>query len=173
MKKSQLTQLIREEIQKVMSEASIPNRPSKAMDYKELWELNLKRSTLSSAEYQEAKKLKDFKAEDWKWDAKQDLYVKVMKEGNLEEVIIPDNIKKFAQRKGVTNIVNQVAGWAKKIGKSIVGGTAIGKNYSTLILDLTHHGGEVRINLDTEQITVNDEEVETYEEFAAAIQSAM
>ena len=108
MKKSQLTQLIREEIQKVMSEASIPS-----------------------------------------------------------------NVTAFAKQRHVLPLVNQVAGWAKKIGKSIVGGTAIGKNYSTLILDLTHHGGEVRINLDTEQITVNDEEVETYEEFAAAIQSAM
>jgi hypothetical protein len=40
---------------------SIPNRKSKAMDYKELWEVNLKKSKLSPKEYQEAKKLKDFK----------------------------------------------------------------------------------------------------------------
>jgi hypothetical protein len=148
---------------------SIPNRPSKAMDYKELWELNLKRSTLSSAEYQEAKKLKDFKAEDWKWDAKQDLYVKVMKEGNLEEVIIPDNIKKFAQRKGVSNIVSQVARWAEKAGKRVVGGTAIGKDYSTLILDLTYQGGEIRINTDTNDIEVKGEEVDNYNSFVRAL----
>ena len=38
--------------------------------------VNLKGDTLSSAKYQEAKKLKSFKKEDWKWDSKQDLYVK-------------------------------------------------------------------------------------------------
>jgi len=37
----------------------------------------LKQSKLSSAEYQEVKKLKDFKASDWKWNADEDLYTKV------------------------------------------------------------------------------------------------
>jgi len=39
--------------------------------------VNLKASKLSSAEYQKAKKLKDFKASDWKWNADEDLYTKV------------------------------------------------------------------------------------------------
>jgi hypothetical protein len=253
---------------------SIPNRKSKAMDYKELWEIvNLKKSKLSSKEYQEAKKLKDFKAEDWKWDAKQDLYIKVMNEEytptstnvdelarveellaqanrdksysvmtayenriailrfivflekklgkqlpvlkfgrnfgeylkkelgytgpikqnrtgaianfktisdtilnnqsqmneeNLEEAYVPENIKKFAQRKGVTNIVNQVSRWAEKAGMKIVGGTAIGKNYDTLILDLTYQGGEVRINCENESIEVNGEPVDDYTSFLSA-----
>jgi hypothetical protein len=43
--------------------------------------VNLKQSKLSSAEYQQAKKLKDFKASDWKWNASEDLYTKVVKEG--------------------------------------------------------------------------------------------
>jgi hypothetical protein len=43
-------------------------------------EVNLKASKLSSAEYQKAKKLKDFKASDWKWNADEDLYTKVVKE---------------------------------------------------------------------------------------------
>jgi hypothetical protein len=106
---------------------SIPNRPSKAMDYKELWE------------------------------------------DNLEEVIIPDNIKKFAQRKGVTNIVNQVARWAEKAGYNVVGGTAIGKDYSTLILDLTYQGSEVYINTDTNTIEVKGEEVDNYNSFVRAL----
>ena len=38
---------------------------------------NLKQSHLSSAEYQKAKKLKDFKASGWKWNSKSDLYDKV------------------------------------------------------------------------------------------------
>ena len=36
----------------------------------------LKQSKLSSKEYQDAKKLKDFKAADWKWNKDEDLYVK-------------------------------------------------------------------------------------------------
>jgi hypothetical protein len=43
-------------------------------------EVNLKQSKLSSAEYQQAKKLKSFKASDWKWNADEDLYTKVVKE---------------------------------------------------------------------------------------------
>jgi hypothetical protein len=39
--------------------------------------VNLKQAKLSSAEYQKAKKLKDFKASDWKWNASEDLYTKV------------------------------------------------------------------------------------------------
>lgn len=312
---------------------SIPNRKSKAMDYKELWEVNLKKSKLSPKEYQEAKKLKDFKSEDWKWDAKQDLYVKSIKEiamevtddldaikqkviswsksrrnakqdsleinwwkhfddtimnattkdeikkaildmyymgdfnwselglgeaydkakiktntdelarvedmlktastsqmsaqesrikklkllvglekkykielpvlhygtdwsdylkkqnvktsreledklsskkesmneETLEEAYIPDNIKKFAQRKGVTSVVNQVARWVEKMGKNIVGGTAIGKDYSTLILDLTYQGGQIRINTDTDEIEVRGEEVYDYNSFVNAL----
>ena len=50
----------------------------------ELEEVNLKQSKLSSSEYQKAKKLKDFKASDWKWNADEDLYIKV-NEGELTE----------------------------------------------------------------------------------------
>jgi hypothetical protein len=46
----------------------------------EINEVNLKQAKLSSAEYQKAKKLKDFKASDWKWNADEDLYTKVVKE---------------------------------------------------------------------------------------------
>jgi hypothetical protein len=98
-------------------------------------EVNLKQSKLSSAEYQKAKKLKDFKSSDWKWNADEDLYTKV-NEGELTEAYVPSNIKEFAKRKGVSSLVNKVAGWAEKVGKSITGGTAIGYNYSTLILDM-------------------------------------
>jgi hypothetical protein len=48
---------------------------------KEIKEVNLKQAKLSSAEYQKAKKLKDFKASDWKWNTDEDLYTKVVKEG--------------------------------------------------------------------------------------------
>jgi len=43
----------------------------------EIKEVNLKQSKLSSVEYQKAKKLKNFKASDWKWNKDEDLYTKV------------------------------------------------------------------------------------------------
>ena len=64
----------------------------------------------------------------------------------LTEAYVPSNIKEFAKRKGVSSLVNKVAGWAEKVGKGIRGGTAIGYNYSTLILDMTFEGSEIRIN---------------------------
>ena len=50
--------------------------------------VNLKQSKLSSSEYQKAKKLKAFNVKDWKWNADEDLYIKVIKEStsrNLSE----------------------------------------------------------------------------------------
>ncbi len=82
-----------------------------------------------------------------------------MKEGELEEAYVPSNIKEFAKRKGATSLVNKVAGWAEKAGKGIRGGTAIGKDYSTLILDLSYQDGAIRINLDDDTVTLYDEEI--------------
>ena len=73
-------------------------------------------------------------------------------EAELTEAYVPSNIKEFAKRKGVSSLVNKVAGWAEKVGKGIRGGTAIGKNYSTLILDMTYQGGEISINTDNDKI---------------------
>jgi hypothetical protein len=82
-----------------------------------------------------------------------------MKEGELEEAYVPSNIKEFAKRKGATSLVNKVAGWAEKAGKGIRGGTAIGKNYSTLVLDLGYQDGSIRINLDDDTVELYGEEV--------------
>lgn len=88
----------------------------------------------------------------------------------INEARIPDNVMSFAKRKGVTALVNKVAGWAQKAGKRIVGGTAIGKGYNTLILDLTYQGGEIRINLEEETISVNGEDyIYDYDEFKNAL----
>jgi hypothetical protein len=127
--------------------------------------VNLKASKLSSAEYQKAKKLKDFKASDWKWNADEDLYTKVNEE-ELTEANVPSNIAEFAKRKGVSSLVRKVAGWAEKVGKRIAGGTAVGKNYSTLVLDLDYQqNGEIRINTDDETVTLFDEPVNSFNEF--------
>jgi len=130
----------------------------------ELKEVNLKQSKLSSSEYQKAKKLKDFKASDWKWNADEDLYNKV-NEGELTEAYVPSNIKEFAKRKGVSSLVNKVAGWAERVGQGIRGGTAIGYNYSTLVLDMTYQGSEIRINTDNDTVTLYDEPVYSFNDF--------
>ncbi len=91
-------------------------------------------------------------------------------EEDLQEVKIPENIKSFAERKQILPIVMQVARWAEKAGENIVGGTAVGKNYSTLVLDLTREGGEIRINTEDETIEVNGNWVDSYDGFATALQ---
>jgi len=90
----------------------------------------------------------------------------------LTEAYVPDNILKFAKHKGVDALVKKVASWAEKSGSRIKGGTAIGKNYSTLILDLTHQGGEIRINTDTDEVTLNDKPVKDARSFKNALQEA-
>lgn len=86
-------------------------------------------------------------------------------EQEIKEAYLPDNIKKFAKRKGVSALVNKIAGWVEKSGKRITGGTAIGKDYSTLILDLTHQGSEIRINTDDDTVEVYDEPVRNFNDF--------
>jgi hypothetical protein len=83
----------------------------------------------------------------------------------LNEAFVPRNIAEFAKRKGVSSLVKIVAGWAEKVGKRIVGGTAIGKNYDTLILDMTFQGSEIRINTEYETIELYDEPVRTFAQF--------
>jgi hypothetical protein len=90
--------------------------------------------------------------------------------GPMYEAYLPSNIKEFAKRKGVSSLVSKVAKWAEKAGKSITGGTAIGKNYSTLVLDLKRQGGEIHINTDDETITVNDTQVRDYNSFIKALE---
>ncbi len=208
----------------------------------------LKQSKLSSAEYQKAKKLQGFKADNYKWNTDEDLYVKVVEEGmggqldepffievsvrdarkaldlfqdqyrnsniemygsnvyaadtpediydlyydltsqdieildaNIEdedfdfdseyeatlmEANVPSNIAEFAKRKGVSSLVRKVAGWAEKVGARIAGGTAVGKNYSTLVLDLDYkQQGEIRIDTDEETVTLYDEPVNSFNDF--------
>jgi hypothetical protein len=85
---------------------------------------------------------------------------------NLNEANVPSNIADFAKRKGVSSLVRKVAGWAEKVGARIAGGTAVGKNYSTLVLDLDYkQQGEIRINTDEETITLYDEPVNSFNDF--------
>ena len=88
-----------------------------------------------------------------------------------EAANVPSNIMDFAKRKGsyAVSLVKKAATWAEKSGKQIVGGTAIGKNYSTIILDLKYHGSEIRINLDNEEIELFDKVVTDAKSFAKVL----
>lgn len=77
-----------------------------------------------------------------------------------EAAHIPSNIAEFAKRKGITSTVKKVATWVEKAGKKIRGGTAIGKNYSTLILDLNYQDGAIHINTQDRDVP----EIELYGE---------
>jgi hypothetical protein len=86
-------------------------------------------------------------------------------ENMLDEAYVPDNIKKYAKQRGVSSLVNKAAGWAEKVGKRITGGTAIGKYYSTLILDMGYQTSDIYINTDNETIELYGEEVNSFPEF--------
>ena len=87
----------------------------------------------------------------------------------ITEAYVPNNIKDFAKRKGASSLVNKVATWAEKCGKGIRGGTAIGKNYSTLVLDLGYQDGAIRINLDDQTVDLYGEEVFDVKSFKMAL----
>jgi hypothetical protein len=102
-------------------------------------------------------------------DFRGDVIVKVISEqmssNKITEAYVPDNIKKFAKRKGVSSLVNTVAGWAEKAGKRITGGTAIGKDYSTLILDMGYQTADIYINTENGTIELYGEPVKNFNEF--------
>jgi hypothetical protein len=87
----------------------------------------------------------------------------------VNEAYVPSNIKEFAKRKGASALVNKVATWAEKCGKGIRGGTAIGKNYSTLVLDLGYQDGAIHINLDDQTVDLYGEEVFDVKSFKMAL----
>ena len=84
----------------------------------------------------------------------------------LKEALIPSNIAEFAKRKGISSLVRKVAGWAERVGARIAGGTAIGYNYNTLVLDLNYkQQGEIHINTEDETITLYGEYVYSFPKF--------
>jgi hypothetical protein len=91
---------------------------------------------------------------------KDNKFIKESEEIN-EAARIPSNIMDFAKRKGsyAVNLVKKAATWAEKADKYISGGTAIGKNYDTIILDMKYQGSEIYINLNDETIELFGEEV--------------
>jgi len=94
--------------------------------------------------------------------------------GMLKEgVSIPSNIEKFAKERGVLRDVKQIARWAEKAGKRITGGTAIGKGYDTLVLDLTYQGAEVYYDTYKGTIKVNGKPVDSWKTFSKAVEESV
>ena len=172
------------------------DRTTGGMIYRDLWEEGMEEdleevfsyqekdkvydllNKLKQIDYEAYKKLlmaiidpKPYKYSDAEAELVGNLGLSEEMESELSEAYIPDNIKKFAKTKGATSTVNQIARWAEKAGKSIVGGTAIGKHYSTLILDLTYQGGEVSIDTDNNTLKVNGHPVTDYMGFQKALVS--
>jgi len=95
-----------------------------------------------------------------------------MEENEINEAAyVPDNVAKFAKKKGVSALVNKVAGWAEKAGKGITGGTAIGKNYDTLILDIRHQDGAIYIDIPEGTVELYGEPVFDSKSFAKVLAS--
>ena len=95
---------------------------------------------------------------------------KVIEESVVTEAAqIPSNIEKFAKERGVLRDVKQLARWAEKAGLGIRGGTAIGKGYDTLVLDLTYQGSEIYFDTYTGKIKVNRQPVNSWKTFSKAV----
>ena len=108
---------------------------------------------------------KSFKGDEGAMYAIATSKAKKLAEDEISEAYVPDNIKSFAKRKGISSLVNKVAGWTEKVGARITGGTAIGKDYSTLILDMGYQTADIYINTDDETIELYGEEVNSFPEF--------
>ncbi len=110
--------------------------------------------------------------DDYGSDNPEDDYGPRMEEDEINEAVyVPDNVAKFAKRKGVSALVNKVANWAEKSGKKIRGGTAIGKNYDTLILDLSYQDGAIYINIPEGTVELYGEPVNNVASFAKVLAS--
>ena len=161
MKKSELTKMIQEVIKEVLSEQATNKEgwlvKSNEDDTKYIVVHTSKVDNKSNriSQIYKDKKLADKRV--------NDLNKKLRK--SLTEAYVPDNIKKFAKRKGVSSLVNTVAGWAEKVGKRITGGTAIGKDYSTLILDMGYQTADIYIDTEEGTIELYGEPVRNFNEF--------
>ena len=87
------------------------------------------------------------------------------KKKEMNEAYVPSNIAEFAKRRGISSLVRKVAGWAERVGARITGGTAIGKGYNTLILDLGYQTADIRIDVEDETIELYDEPIYSFNDF--------
>lgn len=106
---------------------------------------------------------------------KKDTRIKLSKSKFGNKPGLPSNITDWLKGNGSHCLedAKKVSRWYNKLtgGRNFVGGTSIGKSPQTLILDITSNSSDVYINGYEGEITVCGIIVETYKEFAAAIQS--
>lgn len=82
-------------------------------------------------------------------------------------VQIPSNIKEYLKDRPdeMTAAVRKVNGWLKKlIGRGVVGGTAIGKHYATLVLDVSYQSSSIYIS-ENGNIKLHSDPVEDFKQF--------
>jgi hypothetical protein len=144
-------------------------------EYEHIVDSKLSEKKLTTAEKRKKEDIvkgmkKSFKGDKGAMYAIATAKAKKLAEEEISEAYVPDNIKSFAKRKGVSSLVNKVAGWTERIGKRITGGTAIGKNYSTIILDMGYQTSDIYINIDDNTIELYGEEVNSFPEFEKVYQ---
>lgn len=82
---------------------------------------------------------------------------------------VPSNIEQFAKEKGCISDVAQIARWViKATGHGITGGTAIGKYYDTLVLDIKYQDGAIYYETYEGTIKVYGEYVDDWKSFKEA-----
>jgi hypothetical protein len=84
---------------------------------------------------------------------------------------LPSNISSWLKKNGSfeqRKSANKICKWCEDLGHKIVGGTAVGKYYDTLILDLSYQGGEISVD-DDGTIKVHDEVVHSKQDVKAQL----
>lgn len=94
-----------------------------------------------------------------------------LKKESINKESIPSNILDYAKRKGVVPIVKKIDSWLNRLGLHISGGTAIGKFYDTLILDIHYQDSAIYIQTDTEKISVYNQTITDFNSFKKAVES--
>ena len=91
--------------------------------------------------------------------------IKVAKGRSIENKLTPE-ITEFLRNKPEQRIIaKKVNTWLKEIcNRNVCGGTAVGKYYGTLILDINYQGGEISISEDG-VINLLGEEIKNKKEF--------
>ena len=184
MKISEFKKLIREEIKRVLAESAndvifsvddnkldqiLNSRFSRQLDYGDIKGDSY--YILPKRDFDRFIDLADSSGFDVDYTGSEDSVIAVQESVVNEAANVPSNIMDFVKRKGsyAVSLVKKAATWAEKSGKRIKGGTAIGKNYSTIILDITNNGSEIYINLDKETIELFGEKVTDAKSFAKVL----
>lgn len=112
--------------------------------------------------------------DDYGSDNPEDGYGPRMQEDGIKTIHkipqkVTDWIKNIKKDKELLSLVKQVVVWAEKSGKKITGGTSIGSNHDTLILDIRYQDGAIRIDIPDLKVELYDQPVFDAKSFAKAL----